>query len=99
MIATLNVSTLKDRILAAVMLDIWEMARLAKVFGFFETNFAVTLRIQSFHKERSRNFSLYCAVLSTPRKRSFCVIGQEGVYLLKLFSSILLKHRYRRMCK
>lgn len=74
-IATLNVLTLKDRILAAVMLDIRETARLAKVFGFFKTNFAFTLRIQSFHKERS-NFSLYCIVLSTPRNRSFCVIGR-----------------------
>lgn len=74
-IATLNVSTLKDRILAAVMLDIRETARLAKVFVFFKTNFAFTLRIQSFHKER-RNFSLCCIVLSTPRNRSFYVIGR-----------------------
>ena len=48
MIATLNVSTLKDRILAAVMLDIRETARLAKVFGFFKTNFAFTQRNTKF---------------------------------------------------
>lgn len=59
MIPTLNVSTLKDRIIAAVMLDIREMARLAKVFDFLNTNFAFILRTQSFHNERTGNSSVY----------------------------------------
>ena len=46
-----------------------------------------------------RDVISHCIVLFLVLRVIVVSASLEGVYLFKLFSSILLKHRYRRMCK